>query len=137
MGDFTADATSTFREYDNINFGVVTSYGGANALPGIVATLPVGLYYVTASLPTYLSTDSAQCALSLDDTDGYTIDRNGFRRGTGAGTNWKAVKLGGAYSVTTAGSKTIRIRGAVSAGSVTIEYNATGDWTVKWSIHKV
>lgn len=132
FGDPTADATCTFTELTNKNFGTVSSNTSAgNKLPGIVFTPKMaGSYEVCANFRLSPGTSTVMKAAILDDsTIINTISTNG------AGTA-DSVSLCGIVTASSTSSKTVTIQTAIASGAVTID-GVSPAWSVGWAIRNI
>jgi hypothetical protein len=118
IGDPTADASCTFTEKQNGNFGTVTSaLSGADKLPGIVHTPKLtGRYFVIATFPQY-NASSANNDFSL--TDGTNVIATGAQ-GLNSGSQTNMMTLSGVYSGVAGTPLTLKIQSAASAGTINI-----------------
>lgn len=129
--EFNADATCSFAETSNRNFGTVTTYSsGGNPLPGIIFTNPrVGRYEVCAT-STYQGSTASAVALQL--TDGTSSVESYMEVATGIAGNQMPFQLCGIFDFTSIGSKTVKLQGKTSAGTETLKNSGSRlYWTVK------
>lgn len=131
-GDPTADATCTFTERTNRNFGSVSSHSsGGNNLPGITFNpRKTGRYFVCAMVNVYSSAIAGtQGAVSL--TDGTTqIGQASYQQATSGYST--ALPICGVYNVTSTDSQTIKLESKSSTGAFNIgnSYDAAIDWSI-------
>ena len=134
IADTSSDASCTFTERTNSNFGTVTSYlSGSDKLPGIVFTPKrAAKYYVCASTPVYGSAVDKGVYLELSDLTPIVISSgmNAVERAN----NQKTIVMCGLYSATSTAAKTIRIRTLVDSGSTAALAGYSVAKTVEWSI---
>lgn len=138
LGDPTADATCTFTERTNANFGTVTSYlSGSDKLPGIVFTPSrAGRYFVKAS-PMFVWSTSSYVTVQL--LNGSTVVDSCTKTQTSNGYG-DSCSLSGIVVATSTSAITLKIQTAASAGTVTIEEQPLGANTgaaVEWSIFQI
>jgi hypothetical protein len=138
LADPAADATCTFTEQSNVNFGTVSSYlSGSDKLPGITFTPPrQGRYFVCAQLGRLTSSaGSINVTAELSDTAGPTFLSSIYQT---VDTNYRGGSICGIYNATSTASKTIRLRLATDANTVTLSgVNSTSAHTVKWQIFEL
>lgn len=127
FADPAADASCTFTERTNRNFGTVTSAG--SKLPGIVFTPPsAGRYYVCALAQASNSTSSNYSAYSL--TDGTTE----IAQGSSRYPNIVSMPICGIYNVSAVASITIKIQfKSIAGGNATIDGASSN--AIEWSIY--
>jgi hypothetical protein len=134
LGDPTADASCTFTELTNQNFGTVTSaLSAGNKLPGITFTPPrVGRYKVCAV--TQQSTSDANPGVYASLTDGTTPIAQVAWDGQLAGGYRFPYTLCGIFNAIDTSQKTIKIQTAVSSGTTTITSGSVNAYVISWSI---
>ncbi len=137
-GDLAADATCTFAENTNINFGTVTSYqiGGNNA-PGIVVTPKYpGVYQVCAS-PALVSTGQAQnyelLSSSSDERSDGIIALQVNTLGVAAFQSAMCGVFVSTSSVAGATAVTLSFQSKAASGATQLGV-ATSDYSIWWSI---
>jgi hypothetical protein len=130
FGDPTADATCTFTERTNVNFGTVTSaLSGSDKLPGIVFTPPrAGRYYVCVGY--YVTSSAGNPVVQLVDGSGTVVTTGGFTTSGAAPLNENC----GIYVASSTSSVTLKLQTKTSSGSVTI---GTTWPNVEWKIFQI
>lgn len=138
VADPTADATCTFTQLTNVNFGTVTSaLSGSDKLPGVVFTPKrAGRYYLCASFISFGNTAGQWAQNDLVDGSGNIIDTSGY---TTASNGRYGMKLCGIFNATGVSSHTAKIQSGSDTGSVTIGSAAglTNTRAVYWSIFSI
>jgi microcystin-dependent protein len=134
FADPTADASCTFTEQTNQNFGTVTSAdSGGSKLPGITFTPQrVGRYNVCATFPQ--STSDAGVGVGASLTDGTTAFVQQAWDAQAAGGYQFPVVLCGIYNATDTSAKTLKIQIRAGAGTTTISAPSYLTAAVRWSI---
>lgn len=128
----TDDASCTFTERTNTNFGTVTSAGSKTS--GIVFTPSrVGKYEVCAFFPSLQGSANAQAGFLL--TDGTTTVWEVGNQDSAATTTTRTGACG-QYRATTVAAKTLTIQSKVSAGTVTIAAPGT-EPAIEWAIRQI
>lgn len=124
--DPAADASCTFTEATNTNFGTVTSSGSTQ--PNINWTpKAIGSYYVCATLNKYSVSVSNYGWLKLTDGTTDIAER-------GAYGDMSSMALCGIYNVTSLSSKTLKIQlKSVGSSTTALTGNAVGR-AIDWSI---
>lgn len=127
FADPSADASCTFTERTNRNFGTVTSAG--SKLPGIVFTPPsTGRYYICALAQASNSTASNYSAYSM--TDGTTE----IAQASSRYPNIVSMPVCGIYNISSVASKTIKIQfKSIAGGNATIDGASAN--AIEWSIY--
>jgi len=135
----SVDASCTFAERTNRNFGTVTSYNDGtpgNNYPGITFTpVKIGSYYVCAKPVAYNGTANQQGDLQL--YDGTTEISTAATRQAGSTVMFTTIPVCGIYKATSVAAKNIYLRGSVyTTGTLNINNNTStaGSRTVEWSI---
>ncbi len=128
FGDPTADATCSFSEITNQNFGTVASYtSGGNNLPGIVFTPKrAGKYFVCAHFFMDSSTTTGKNIL----VDGSVTIATGGNPGSSVPIH---NMLCGIVTASSTSSKTVAIQTASTSGSTTVgsaSYARSVDWNI-------
>jgi hypothetical protein len=134
FGDPTADATCTFTENTNRNFGTVTSYlSGSDKLPGISFTpQKTGMYEVCAYVLSRAGAAASPMGLLL--TDGTTtLDEKTWNVETSQIDYRRVTPLCGIQNATSTAAQTVRIHTKASTGAVTLDTNGTGN-IIKWVV---
>lgn len=134
-GDPTADATCTFTERTNSNFGTVTTYTVTNAMPGIVFTPKKAGRYFVCALPQLGggSVGGATYAARLWDGTTTIAEADGE---TVSGSPPISTPLCGIYVASSTSAKTLSIQTSSSSGSITV--NAVrSNTSVEWSIFAI
>jgi hypothetical protein len=133
FGNMTADATCTFTENSNTNFGVVTSALVTDKIPGIVFTPQrAGQYFVCATTPTYNST-ADYTGTRLTDGTSVLVSQNKYFANTSSVT--VPVAHCGIYNATSTAQVTLRLEGYANTGTLQMGANAdTTTHSVDWSI---
>lgn len=129
FADPADDASCTFTERVNNNFGTVTSFGSKK--PGITFTpAATGRYYVCATILAYNDTATNYATFSL--TDGTTEIAEGSARYP----NLLSTPICGIYNATSTSSKTIKVQfKRISAGSAVIDGSNAN--AIEWSIFSI
>lgn len=132
-GDPATDSTCNLVPRKNTNFGAVTSYGGASALPGIVFTPPrLGTYWVCAA-PKFVGSGLA----SVVDTqlwDQTNIIAESEEQ-VFVAANQQFLPTCGLYVATsTTVPATLSLRTKATSGSVTLQASSTNASAIEWSI---
>ncbi len=130
----SADASCTFTERTNRNFGTVSSEG--SKLPGIVFTPRVtGTYFVCATAHGYNSAASGYVAFSLrNSTTSTNIATAGRREGSSGGLNdEQPMTMCGLTVISSAASTTITILMLASSGTSTLVSNSSAN-AIEWTI---
>jgi hypothetical protein len=133
FGNMTADASCTFTESSNANFGVVTSALVTDKIPGIVFTPQrAGQYFVCATTPTYNST-ADYTGTRLTDGTNVLVAQNKYFANTSSVT--VPVAHCGILNVTSTAQVTLRLEGFANTGTLQMGANAdTLTHSVDWSI---
>lgn len=136
FGDPTADATCTFTENQNRNFGTVTSYLSAgNKLPGIVFTPPrVGRYFVCA-MPT-LAGSAVNVVYSYRLTDGTNVIAKTQFWNASVAVN-TASPMCGIFNATSLSSATIRIESESPTNNALINASDSNGHAIDWTIFQL
>lgn len=137
-GDPTADASSTFTEVYNSNFGTVTSYLSAgNKLPGIVFTPTAANQHYRVSAVFKANVGLGE-VMSFRLTDGTTHICESQSAGYTA-LSTQSVALTGIWKSTGTSAVTISIQSAATSGAVTISTNGStvNRGAVEWAIEKI
>lgn len=136
--DFAMDASCTFTERSNVNFGTVTSANDGtpgNNLPGIVFTpTRAGTYHVCAHMTG--RGDNAVDTAAYELFDGTTVVSD-KPLGLSGSTVRNTIDLCGNYKATSTASVTLKIRGKVSAGQIVIDDSSSGSNPIEWSIYQI
>ena len=132
-GNPTADASCTFTERKNLNFGSVTaSLSGSDDLPGIVFTpSAAGFYFVCASPKFAMSNLAAIGDLRL--WDGTTVISE-TEQTEDVANDIQTHAICGIYQATSTSAVTLSLQTKASAGSLTIAANSTNASAVEWSL---
>jgi hypothetical protein len=131
--DPTADASCTFTETSNDNFGTVSTYG--SKLPGVTFTAKsAGYYEVCTTTAVYTGTVNIYISLWLKDESGNILSNAVYR--TPASNVIQAQTMCGHFQATAGASKTIKIHMANSDGVTTANLGSsqsvnTVNWTIK------
>lgn len=137
--DFVADATCTFTQRTNVNFGTVTSaLDTGNPIPGIVFTPSrAGTYKICAITQAGQSTAAQNISLRLYDGTTELVQVNAVGKVTGSYS--EVVPLCGLYTVTSLSPKTITIQGRTGGGTMSISgsWNGSAINAVEWSIFQI
>lgn len=134
--DFPIDASCTFTERKNTNFGTVTSANDGtpgNNLPGIDFTVSaVKTYWVCAMVTYRADATTSSGALEVINGSGTVIsDRGGS---SGGGSNRLPISLCGLYTASV-GSNRLKIRGKVDSNAIDIDTSSTSPTaTIEWSL---
>lgn len=134
FGDPSADASCTFTERQNRNFGSVTSYlSGSDKLPGIVFTPKVsGRYFICATAASYgPATQFAGIRHAL--SDGTTQISAVERQMSSTAQELAPMTTCGIYNATVA-STTIRLQTSSSSGSIVMTGVGATTASIEWSI---
>jgi hypothetical protein len=138
FGDPGVDSSCTFGEFTNKNFGTVSSYtSGSDKLPGITFTPPrTGTLFVCAVGKGYITSASPSVGGAYELSDGTTSfagAQHYLNTTTNAGSGFTLCSM---VPVTSATSKTLRIRTESDSGSILIGRASGGDTspTVSWSM---
>jgi hypothetical protein len=142
-GDYTGDASCTFTERDNSNFGTVTSFlDGSDKAPGIVFTpFKTGRFWVCAIPQTSKGASNEIAEFRLLDTEGSpTVIANTEQVSTGGAAFTLTLPLCGIYKIDSLSQRTLKIQGA--AGSSTSDIGASSVATnsrssIEWSIFPI
>lgn len=131
-GAFTADATCTFTEITNSNFGTVTSQlSGSDKLPGIVFIPKYTGIYSICAYPN-VSSAVASATVSLRLTDGTAVfDENGILEH--AADNYVRMPLCALVNISSIASKTLYIEGKASTSNV--EMRSGSGNLITWVIY--
>lgn len=139
--DPSADASCTFGETSNTNFGTVTSNGSGFGTGTYTPSITISAnqanvdYWVCASVNGYNSATSGYINWKL--TDGTTdIDQGENRQVTGGGNTSIAQKLCGPVKFSSTGSQTIKVQILASTGTSTFQA-VNRDRAIYWSIFKM
>lgn len=134
FGDPTGDASCTFAESLNLNFGTVTSFQeSGNNGAGIVFQADGGdRYFACATTHLTLSGGSNEGNVQL--ADGNNTELSSAESFTSAAGHVIPATVCGILNVTTAGSQTLKLRTRVGAGTISLATNASK--TISWSIFK-
>lgn len=137
LGDPTADASCSFTESVNSNFGTVTSYlSGSDKLPGIVFTPSrSSIYMACANFGFTGGSTGASIGVEISDTDPTTIAYQ--NHSVLVAGNSQGETLCGLYRATTITPKTIRLRTQSSTSTAIISQNSTKGHSVDWTIFQV
>lgn len=140
MGDPSADASCTFTERQNRNFGTVTSYlSGSDKLPGIVFTpTRAGRYFVCAGARQNQAGGAGE-AYGMRLWDGTTIISQSWTTGVASSNTGYWNTNCGIYNVASAGSAVTLSLQTQSGAAVE---NGIGGWAsnanaVEWSIFQL
>lgn len=139
LADPADDASCTFTERVNNNFGTVSSFGSKK--PGIVFTPSrVGTYEVCAVIGAYGQTTNALGNFQLWDGTTVVATAQPPAPGTGATNNYTTTTLCGLYKATSVSPVSLRLRGATSgvAHSITTGTDAnTNSKPIEWIIKQI
>lgn len=129
FADPAADASCTFTERTNRNFGTVTSAG--SKLPGIVFTPPsTGRYYICALAQASNGTSSNYSAYSM--TDGTTE----IAQGSSRYPNIVSTPICGIYNAASVASTTIKLQlKSIAGGNAIIDGLSSN--AIEWSIYSL
>ncbi|HNJ38412.1 MAG TPA: hypothetical protein PL071_10415 [Nitrosomonas sp.] len=129
FADPGADASCTFTERTNRNFGTVTSAG--SKLPGIVFTPPsTGRYYICALAQASNDTSSNYSAYSM--TDGTTE----IAQGSSRYPNIISTPICGIYNAASVASTTIKLQlKSIAGGNAIIDGSRSN--AIEWSIYSL
>jgi hypothetical protein len=129
LADPADDASCTFTERQNRNFGTVTSYGSKK--PGIAFTPNrAGRYWVCAQPIVSGSTTTTYTTVELSDTNSNVIGLSGAY-----GSNFQAAPVCGVYNASSTSAVTIRLRIAANTGTSTLNASgAAGGTSIEWAI---
>lgn len=137
----TGDASCTFTQLSNRNFGTVASAtASSNNIPGIVFTPAVsGRYFICVNAHAYNASAVGNYAgLALHDgtsTISFASRRNGA---ASSGTNDEIpFTLCGIATMSSGASRTIQLYANASAGTTTLGSGSAGVAAVTWSIFNV
>lgn len=135
LADFSNDGSCTFTQRTNTGFGTVTSYGSNQ--PGIVFTpTTIGNYYICANIVNHNNTANSENNFQL--WDGTTTITTSFSRQAGSATAIYTNSVCGIYNAASTTSKSIRVRGAVSAGTMYVGNNISANSkTIEWTIYQI
>jgi hypothetical protein len=139
FGDPAADATCTFIERQNFNFGAVTSYlSGGNKLPGIVFTPRFsGRYFVCANASSAgAATQYATAEHRLIDSNGVTISAMA-RQMSSAANEAAPMMLCGLTNLSSGAPATIKLEVAANSGAVTVAASNGNVVAVEWTIFPI
>lgn len=134
-GDPATDATCTFTERTNTNFGTVTSAVSGDKLPGYVFTPNIsGKFFACYQASIAGSTDNAAMYLRFV-ADSFII----------AESETKVLVVNREILVTACGifeavagtAKTVKLQFGSSLGSVTLNNSGTSQATIEWSIYPI
>jgi hypothetical protein len=136
FGDPTADATCTFTETQNRNFGTVSSNtSGGNKLPGITFTPPrVGRYYVCALGIWNVNVAGTVASVRLTDGTNVVSIAQFWQASALVNTQFSACGLWNASSLASA---TLTLQTAASANTVDIERSSSIGHAVEWTIFQL
>jgi hypothetical protein len=135
FGDPGADATCTFTEINNRNFGTVTSYlSGSDKLPGIVFTpARAGRYLVLVDLGVSGSVAPATQSWRMETSTGVLISEGSHVQSNGSGNYEVKYSLKGIVDAASTSPITIRIQCKASAGNC--QYVPAGaNGTIFWAV---
>ena len=130
----SADASCTFTQRTNRNFGTVTTEGAS--LPGIVFTPRVtGRYFVCATTAAYTSLASGYVATQLRNvTTSTNIASTGRRMAGSGGTNDEVpLPTCGIVDIPSIVATTITLQMLTTSGTATVN-NLSGSTSIEWSI---
>jgi hypothetical protein len=134
---YGTDATCTFTERLNSNFGTVSSHSSSgNKLPGITFTVPVtGVYKICAIYSTYHGSSTRWLTHQLHDGTSGLGTSNMYLLTASRMVN---ATLCGHYSGTAAATATINMQGySDAAGTHEVGSQGTAAPSIEWSIHKL
>lgn len=135
-GDPTADATCTFTERKNINFGTVSSaLSGSDKLPGIVFT-PKAInktYQITAIFKAVGQTASQNYNWQLTDGS-VVIGETGYETSTSDNGYVTQFSISGTYVSTSTSATTIKLQSKGSSGNNTILAPSNNGSAIEWTI---
>jgi hypothetical protein len=134
-GDPSADATCTFTEQNNRNFGTVTSYlSGSDRLPGIVFTPSrAGRYLVLVDLGVSGSTAPATQSWRMETSAGVLIAEGSHVQSSGSGNYEVKYSLKGIVDASSTSPLTIRIQCKATAGNCQYVPAGAGG-TIYWTV---
>lgn len=134
-GDPAADATCTFTERTNTNFGTVTSaLSGSDKLPGLVFTpKKVQKYEICANIAITGSVTGGGEGFTLIDGSANTLDSWYYQQAASLILNTRVCTF---FTPTSVASQTIKFQTKASSGSVTLGGNTT-DNSIVWSIKAI
>lgn len=137
----TGDASCTFTQLSNRNFGTVASAtASSNNIPGIVFTPVVsGKYFVCATAHAY-NASAVGNFVGLAIHDGTSIISSSSRRNGAAssGTNDEIpFTMCGIATLSAGASRTVQLYASASAGTTTLAAGASGAALVTWSIFNI
>lgn len=139
LGDPTADASCTFTEIVNVNFGSVASYvSGSDELPGIIFTPDsAGTYLVTVNFTSSSNTNGAIQYLRLQEGTGTIIGEQALNNPTLG--DFTSTTITGLYTAASAVATTIKLTTAAngSAQTTIAAAGATVNHAVMWTLVKV
>lgn len=135
FGDPTADATCTFTERQNRNFGAVTSQlSGADKLPGIVFTPKVSGRYFICAIANSFGPNSAAVNLGHQLTDGTTVIGQANRQTPGTGQEVAPLSICSIYNASAGSAATVKLQTRSGSGAITMAAPTAGSTAVEWSI---
>lgn len=135
FASFAGDATSTFTERVNRNFGAVKSAAdGTGNIPGIVINPPLlGIYQVSATAVVDRGTDGANTGFLLVDNYGNTVAEG---QNVVSGGYKQTITLSGILNVVSLAQLTLQIKGRASAGTCLLG-GGSGTAAIEWTIYKI
>ena len=131
----TGDATCTFEERTNTNFGTVTSASDGNNQPGITFTLnAVKKLYVCATFSSYNTTTNANADRRL--WDGTTVISSTTTQNDGTGDH-DSITLCGFHTTAAGVSNSLSLQAKSSSGTDHIGTAGTPGSTIVWNIFAI
>lgn len=138
------DASCTFTETNNVNFGTVTSYNDGtpgNNYPGIVFTPSrAGTYFVCGNPQLSHNTNNEQAEIQLEDISSVKIASAWMRMASGAGSDSASATVAacGTYKALNTSPLTLRMRLRSSTGVGTAGISASGQSdAINWTIAQI
>lgn len=129
--DPSDDASCTFTERTNTNFGTVTTYGASK--PGFTwIPKKIGKYYVCGRFPMYNNTANKEAAVQI--WDGTTVIGTARTNQNGTASELTSVSVCGIYNVSAISSVSIRAQIRAESSSTTFISGNTGAESAEWSI---
>lgn len=137
LGDPTADASCTFTQGTNTNFGTVASYVVANNEPGIVWNPSKAGTYLVCATTVINGAGAAGTNLGIELSD-LTPTVIAFQEpAVNVAGQPQPVTLCGLYAATSTAAQTVRLRSSASTGAITIAASTTLGHSVDWTIMQV
>lgn len=131
FADPTDDATCTFTETYNRNFGTVTTFGSSK--PGVTFTPPrVGRYFACAVMQATISTSGDTNNLQLVDGTGTVVAQGAVET-----SQRQTVSLCGVMNVASIVSQSLKTQMSVNSSSFTGSITGASNHSIDWSIIEI